>query len=162
MSEKDIFKELFEVAKKSKDPEGVVAACLVKNGSILALSPSAHDGVRHAEDLVLEIARLKGIKIDEKVILYTTLEPCSYRSPINNVRDCTSIILDVGIKTVIFAANDPEYSQNAKKRFIEAGVNYRQIRDKDFIRKSVELFNSTITIPLTSMGLPRAKKLPNN
>jgi pyrimidine deaminase RibD-like protein len=160
VNDKDIFEKLFEVAKKSKDPEGVVAACLVKEGNMLVSSPSASDGVRHAEDLVLEIAQRKRIKIDDKVTLYTTLEPCSYRSPKNKVKDCTTIIISAGIKNVIFAANDPEYSQDAKHRFQKAGVKYKQIKDKELIRKSVELFNSTITIPLTSMGLPRAKKLP--
>jgi hypothetical protein len=51
-----VFNHLFEVAKKSKDPEGVVVACLVKGDTILISSPSASDGVRHAEDLVLELA----------------------------------------------------------------------------------------------------------
>ena len=159
--DKEIFSKLFELAKTSKDPEGVVVACLVRHGEILVASPSASDGVRHAEDLVLEMARKADINIDGDVILYTTLEPCSYRNPKNHVKDCTSIIIDAGIKRVVFAANDPEYSKEARDRLLEVGVDYRQVTDKEIIRKAVELFNSTIVIPLTSMGLPRAKKLPD-
>ncbi|OGM11928.1 hypothetical protein A2Z22_01700 [Candidatus Woesebacteria bacterium RBG_16_34_12] len=162
MDEKEIFEKLFEIAEKSKDPEGVVAACLVKNGRILISSPSASNGIRHAEDLVLEKAEQKGIKIDGKITLYTTLEPCSYRSPKNKVLDCTTVILKSGIRNVIFAAQDPEYSKKARQRFQKAGISYRQIEDKDLIQKAIKLFNATIKIPLTSMGLPRAKKLLND
>jgi pyrimidine deaminase RibD-like protein len=161
MTDKYIFKHLFEIAKDSKDPEGVVTACLVKEGKILVSSPSADDGIRHAEDLVIDKAHQEGIKIDDGMILYTTLEPCSYRSPQNKVKDCTTIILKAGIKHVVFAANDPEFSKEARKRFKKSGVSYRQIKDKAIIRKSIEIFNGTIKIPLTSMGLPRKKKLPD-
>lgn len=156
----EVFDRLFEVAKLSKDPEGVVSACIVNGGKIVAESPSASDGIRHAEDLVLEKAKKEGVEIDSQTVLYTTLEPCSYRNPKNNVKDCTTIILEAGIKNVVFAANDPEYSKEARDRFVEAGVNFRQVEDREIIRKSIELFNSTITIPLTSMGLPRKKELP--
>lgn len=160
MTVKEIFEHLFEVAKTSKDPEGVVAACLVKDGEIIVSSPSADDGVRHAEDLVIEKAEKRGVEIDKDHILYTTLEPCSYRSPENKVEDCTTIIMNAGIRHVIFAANDPEYSKEANTRFEKAGVKYQQIKDKEIIRRSIKLFNATIKIPLTSMGLPRKKKLP--
>ena len=49
MTEKEIFDYLFKIAKTSKDQEGVVAACLVKDGQSLAGSPSADDSIRHAE-----------------------------------------------------------------------------------------------------------------
>lgn len=159
MNQREIFRKLFDIAKTSKDPEGVVAACLVKDWEILVSSPSAEDGIRHAEDLVIEKARKAGIKIDQSITLYTTLEPCSYRSPQNRVEDCTTIIINAGIKNVVFAAPDPEYSKDARNRFLAAGVDYKQIKEKDIIRKSIELFNSTIKIPLTSMGLPRKKRL---
>lgn len=162
MTNKEIFLELFKVAAQSQDPEGVVATCLVKDGDILISSPSASDGIRHAEDLVIELAKRNNIQLDNKVIIYTTLEPCSYRSPKNNVKDCTSLILDAGIRNVVFAANDPEYSKEARIRCEKAGISYCQIEDKVIIRQATELFNSTITIPFTSMGLPRKKKLPED
>lgn len=100
MDEKEIFNELFALAKTSKDPEGVVAACLVKGNKILLASASAEDGVRHAEDLVLEMARQQGIAIDNETWLVTTLEPCSFRNPKNGVKDCTTLILEGGVKNV--------------------------------------------------------------
>jgi len=96
MNEHQIFAHLFEIAKDAKDPEGVVTACLVCDGEIVASSPSADDGVRHAEDLVLEKAKEEKVNLGN-VTLYTTLEPCSYRNPVNNVEDCTTIIIEAGI-----------------------------------------------------------------
>jgi pyrimidine deaminase RibD-like protein len=159
MDDREIFKYLFEICKKSKDPEGVVAACLVKKGKILVSSPSADDGIRHAEDLLLSKAKVKGIPIERDLVLYTTLEPCSFRSPENKIEDCTTLILRAGIKNVVFAAQDPEYSLGAEKRFKEAKVSCRMIGDREIIRKAVAIFNSTIKIPLASMQLPRVKKI---
>ena len=160
MNEREIFNNLFEVAKKSKDPEGVVAACLVKDGIVILSVPSAEDGIRHAEDLLIGIAGEVGVNIDSDTLLVTTLEPCSYRNPSNKVEDCTTIIINSGIKRVLYAARDPDFSKDAKVRFSEAGVEYLQVEDKAIVKKAVELFNSTIKIPLTSEGLPRAKKFP--
>lgn len=157
MNDKQIFTHLFEIAKTSKDQEGVVAACLVKNGQILVSSPSADDSIRHAEDLVIAKAQKQGIILDENIILYTTLEPCSIRD--KNIADCTSIILKTGIKTIIYAAQDPEYSQDAKQRFLKAGVNYQQIKDEAIIAQAIELFNSTSKKPLAEWHLPRQKRL---
>ena len=157
MTEQEIFNYLFEIAKTSQDQEGVVAACLVKEGQILAGSPSADDSVRHAEDLVIEKTQKQRIILDEKVILYTTLEPCSTRD--KNVLDCASIILKTGLKSIIYAAQDSEYSQEAKQRFLKAGVLYQQVQDQTIINRAVELFNSTSKKPLSTWQLPRQKKL---
>lgn len=157
MTDQEIFEYLFEIAKTSKDKEGVVAACLVKDGRILAGSPSADDSIRHAEDLVIEKAQKQDIVLDDKVILYTTLEPCSTRD--KDVLDCTSIILKTGIRTIVYAAQDPEYSQGAKQRFAEAGVKYEQSPDLEIIQQAIDLFNSTSKKPFTEWQLPRQKKL---
>jgi pyrimidine deaminase RibD-like protein len=160
MTEIEIFEQLFELGKTAQDPEGVVVACLVEDDNVILSSPSANDGIRHAEDLLLEQAKISGIDINDKVILYVTLEPCSYRSPKNNVDDCTTIIIKAGIKNIIYAAPDPEYSQEARDRFLKAGVSYQMTQDKDITLKAINLFNNTITIPLTSMNLPRKKTIP--
>lgn len=39
MTDREIFEYLFAIAKTSKDQEGVVAACLVKDGRILVGPP---------------------------------------------------------------------------------------------------------------------------
>lgn len=146
MTDKQIFDYLFEIAKTSKDQDGVVAACLVKDGKILVSAPSADDSVCHAEDLVIENARKQGIVLDKNIILYTTLEPCSSRD--KDISDCASIILKTGIKTIIYAAKDPEYSQQSRQRCIQAGISYQQVNDKNIIKKAVNLFNSTSIKPL--------------
>jgi pyrimidine deaminase RibD-like protein len=159
MDEQHIFDHLFEMCTKSKDPDGAVAACLVQNGHILISSPCADDGVRHAEDLLLTKAKEQNIQIDTDTILYTTLEPCSKRSPRKNIRDCTTLILAAGIRHVVFAAPDPEFSMDARKRFVQAGISYSMVNDKEITQKAIEVFNRTITSPLTYMGTLRAKTI---
>ena len=157
MTDQEIFEYLFEIAKTSKDQEGEVAACLVKDGRIFAGSPSADDSICHAEDLVIQKAQKQGIILDEDVVLYTTLEPCSTRD--ENVADCTSIILKADIKTIVYAAQDPEYSQEAKQRLEKAGVKYLQVKNSAIIRQAIDLFNSTSNKPFLDWQLPRQKKL---
>lgn len=159
MNTKLIFDHLFEVAKTSRDPEGVVAACLVRSGEILVSSASSDDGQYHAEYLVIQKAKDKDIRIDKDDILYTTLEPCSDLPNVNDGRDCVSCILEAGIKKIVFGANDPEYSKQAEKRLKSQGVNYRQIKNKKLIQKCADLFSSTIKIDLDRMKLPRKDKI---
>ena len=136
LTEKEIFHHLFEIAKTSKDPEGVVAACLVKDKRIFVISPSSDDSIYHAEFLVVKKAKESGIPIDNECILYTTLEPCSDLPAVNDGIDCTTCLLDAGVKMIVYGANDPEYSKAAGNRFRKAGVNYRKQRTKKD-RKSV-------------------------
>ncbi|KKU13869.1 MAG: hypothetical protein UX21_C0034G0008, partial [Microgenomates group bacterium GW2011_GWC2_45_8] len=89
--------------------------------------------------------------------LYTTLEPCSTR--VENVADCSSIILKADIKTIVYAAQDPEYSQEAKQRLEKAGVKYLQVKNSAIIRQAIDLFNSTSNKPFLDWQLPRQKKL---
>jgi pyrimidine deaminase RibD-like protein len=146
MEIKKIYGHLFQIAKKSKDPEGVVAACIVKNGGIIASAASADDGVRHAEDLVIE--KIKDIKIDDSTMLYITLEPCNTRNLKKKIKDCTSLIIDSGIKRVIFAARDPKFSKITQKRLKKAKILAKQIKDEKIIKKAVEIFNQTAKEPL--------------
>jgi deoxycytidylate deaminase len=76
------------------------------------------------------------------------------------LKDCTTLIINSGVKNVVYAAPDPEYSPEAKRRFHEAGVNYRMVEDKEITTTAIEIFNNTITDPITFMGTPRAKRLP--
>jgi pyrimidine deaminase RibD-like protein len=152
-----IFKKLFSLKKYSDDVEGVVCACIVdKKGKILFSSPSFKDG-RHAEYVVIQKIREKNISSDN-LILYTTLEPCSKRSN-PSMQDCTTVVIHSGIKNVVYAALDPEYSSETANRFKKSGIKYQRIKNKTIIRESMKLFNSTITIPLSEMELNRKKKL---
>ena len=145
MNDKQIFEYLFELAKTSKDTEGVVVACLVLDRKILVASASSDDGVRHAEDLVIYKAKVQNIPITDKTILYTTLEPCCQRNPIKNMIDCTTLIVQSGIKEVVYAAKDPKDSISSNERFLTAGNVYRQVVDDNIISKAREIFNNTVT-----------------
>jgi pyrimidine deaminase RibD-like protein len=155
MKENGVFYSLIDVAKSVEDPEGSVAACLVKNGDIVTISPSAENGIRHAEDLVLEMAREGGVEIDADTMLFTTLEPCSYRSPRNRVEDCTSLIISSGVKRVLFAAPDPNFSKDARDRLNEAGIVVEQISDEEIIEAAKDVFNGSITKTITVFGTDR-------
>lgn len=159
MSVIDIYNHLFKVAKTSHDPEGVVVACIVRDDKILTSSASSDDGVCHAEYLVIKNARKQNIKLDKHCILYTTLEPCSDLPNANNGKDCTSVIIESGIKHVVFAASDPEYSTKARERFKKEDIECTQIDDSCLIDKSKLLFNSTIKKNLNDLKLPRKKVL---
>jgi pyrimidine deaminase RibD-like protein len=159
MDEATIFELLLDVARTSKDPEGVVAACLVRDGMVVEASASSDDGHYHAEYLVIQRATVRGITIDETCVLYTTLEPCSGLPAVNDGIDCTTCLLAVGVQHVVFAARDPEHSAAAQVRFEEAGATYRQVEDPRIIERAVHLFNTTLGRDLSSLRLPRRSKL---
>lgn len=157
--EQEIFTFLFSLAETSKDPEGVVAACLLRKGQLLASSASSDDGRYHAEYLVVQQLREDGIVADDQCVLYTTLAPCSDVSAVNDGRDCTTSLLEAGVRHVVFAADDPEYAKTAEIRFRAIGGTYRQIADRELIRRAARLFNATISGDLSGLYLPRQGKL---
>lgn len=158
--QRNIFTHLFEVGRSSRDPEGVVSACLVDaSGKIVVSSASADDAIRHAEDLVIEKAARDKIEITPEMVLYTTLEPCSRRLEENNVEDCTTIIKNSGVKKIIIGARDPEWSMDTKDRLEKADREYCLIEDDEIEEKCIELFNSTLHTDLDKMKLPRKTAL---
>lgn len=143
MTEKEIFEYLLEISETSSDPRGVVSACLVRDGEILLGSPSSNDGVLHAENIIIPAFRESPDSNPEGCILYSTLVPCSKRTnPI--MRACTNVIIDAGIKEVIYGAKDPEYTERSINELKEQGIHVRQTTDKEIIKKCAELFNSTL------------------
>ena len=157
--EQEIFTFLFSLAETSKDPEGVVAACLLRDGQLLASRTSSDDGRYHAEYLVVQQLREHGIIADERCVLYTTLAPCSDVSAVNDGHDCTTSLVEAGVRHVVFAADDPEYGKSAKVRFRAVGGTYRQVDDRELVRRAARLFNATISRDLPSLYLPRDRKL---
>ncbi|HRY82249.1 MAG TPA: deaminase [Candidatus Moranbacteria bacterium] len=140
MNEVEIFNHLFEIAKKSHDPRGVVSACLINGDEIITSSASADDGKLHAEEIVIE----KGKEdITNSTVLYSTLEPCSQRKN-KEIIDCTTVIINSGIKNVIFGAKDPEHSSKTHKRLGEKGISIRQTTNPDIIKKCAQIFNGTV------------------
>lgn len=158
-NERDIFTYLFRLAETSMDPEGLVAACLMRDGQLLASSASSDDGRCHAEYLVVRGLREQGITADERCVLYTTLAPCSDVSAVNDGRDCTTSLLDAGVRHVVFAADDPEYGKGAESRFRAAGGSCRQVDDEKLVWRAGQLFNATISRDLSGLYLPRKRKL---
>lgn len=146
MNDVEVFNFLFEVARKSKDPRGITASCLVDGGKILSSAPSADDGIRHSEDLLFEKIVNENVSYSKETILYCTLEPCSKRRH-KNIKDCTTLIIDNGIKKVVYGAKSPDQSHVTGKRFEGAGVAIRQANDPEIIKKCAEIFNDSVREP---------------
>lgn len=144
MNEKEIFNYLFEIAKTSKDKEGVVAACLVQSGKIIIALPSSDDGKWHAEYRVIEKTLSSGIAIKSTDIIYSTVEPCGQRS---KMIDCSSYMIEKGVKNICYAAADPSQHEFSHKKFLKNGINIWQTKHKQIIEKARGIFNSTMVTP---------------
>ncbi len=142
MNEQSIFNHLFKIAIRSKDTDGVVTSCLVRDGQIIADAVSA--GVEHAEYELIKKLNAEKIEIFPDDILYVTLQPCDQRSTPEGeaLGDCTTNTIQAGIKNVVYAAAYPKSLQSLEQ-FSVAGVNIRQVEDTTIIKQAVELFNST-------------------
>lgn len=147
MTESEIFEDLFKVASAANSRRGAVAACLVRNGSILAIKASMDSPNRHAEDLLLEEIQQKEIIIENEDILYSTIQPCGERTPGGGGEvfgDCATKIINSSIKHVIYAMNDPHYSIKVNERFATVGIESHQIANETIIEKARKIFNETI------------------
>lgn len=145
MSEEEIFAQLFEAAKMSKDPDGVVAAALVRDGRILSAVGSADDGLIHAEQRLIEALNDDGLQPQKTDILYCTLEPCVKRSSKkSHLKDCCSQIIEAGISRVVYGVSDPNNEDLAKKKLKRAGIQAGQTDDQDISRQCLDIFNSTV------------------
>jgi pyrimidine deaminase RibD-like protein len=104
--------------KNSVSEEGKISpkvgVVIIKNGEILGYSFRGQLGDGdHAEYTLLEKV-LQGQNLSG-AILFTTLEPCTYRS---NRKSCTDWIIEKGIKHVFIGVLDPNpknYSNSCKK-----------------------------------------------
>lgn len=153
MTDEWIFSRLFKEALKSGDPRGVVSAALVRDDEIIAIQGSGDDGVRHAEDLLLQKHVQIGGKITEDDTLYVTLIPCIERS-ISGLRSCVDFILELGIQNVVYAADDPSQSERTKKILTRRGVNLRQVKNKKIIENARALFNASLRKEKSDYPLP--------
>ena len=140
MNEKQIFEELFKIARSVKDPKGVVSACLTDGKKIIAIAVSAENGIDHAEKILLSNKKFSNPK---HLILYSTLEPCSKRSN-SNMKSCSDYIIESGIKKVIYAAKDHSQSLITKQKFKENNIILIQVKDKEIIKESQNLFNNSV------------------
>ena len=143
MDERDIFNHLLKIAPQSKDTDGVVTCCLIRDGEIVIDAVSA--GIEHAEYELIKKVQVEQFKILPTDILYVTLQPCDSRTPCEGgeaLGDCTTNTINAGIKNIVYGATYPR-SINSLKRFAEAEVSIRQTADTTIIQECAELFNST-------------------
>lgn len=155
MTEQEIFEHLFSIADQSDDTGGVVSSCLVRQGFIVAVGISCNDG-KHSEYVLLHQLELSAISVLPDDIVYTTVEPCGKRTPGGQgeyMGDCTTNLIDAGVRYVVYAAPDPDASDQTRYKFEQAGSSLRQVNDPHIIRQAITLFNSTVTS--TSDALPQ-------
>lgn len=70
-----------------------------------------------------------------------------------NIWDCTTNLIQAGVRYVVYAAPDPDASAQTRYKFEQAGCSLRQVNDPHVIRQAIALFNSTVTS--TSDALPQ-------
>ena len=148
MTDYEIFQELFRIAESLNSKKGAVAACLVRKGKIILSSGSSDMPSRHAEDLLLEKARLENLTIETNDILYVTLQPCGERTKGGGGEqfgDCTSNIIKSPVKNVVYGVTDHLYSLQVNTRFDEAGITHRHFDNQEITEKARRIFNETIT-----------------
>jgi pyrimidine deaminase RibD-like protein len=153
MTEREIFEHLFSIASQSTDTDGVVTACLVRDGQIILDAVSA--GIEHAEFILLKKMNSANLIPDETYILYSTLQPCDRRSSVEGqkIGDCTTNILKSGIKTVVYAVSYPK-SLHSTERFNLSGVSAKECREIEIVKRAIQLFNSTNDDPSTHLPMP--------
>ncbi len=136
MQHEKFMKRALEIALNGTgfvSPNPRVGAVLVKNGEIISEGWHRKYGGFHAEVEAIENYPLDNF---DDVTLYVTLEPCNHQG---KTPPCTELIIEKGIKHVVFAASDPnpEVEGNGAKRLAEAGINVeRGVLEKEALWQS--------------------------
>ncbi|EKD48047.1 MAG: riboflavin biosynthesis protein RibD [uncultured bacterium] len=102
----DFLKKTLILARKGEPlayPNPLVGAILVKNGKIIGQGYHKKFGSPHAEVVAINNCVKKGNN-PENSTLYVNLEPCSHHG---KTPPCTNLIIEKGIKKVVFAVKDP-------------------------------------------------------
>lgn len=144
LTERQIFDRLVQIGRSSND-QGAVSACIVRRGKIIAETPSVDVGlIIHAEHRVLALIDRQQQRILPIDTLYTTLEPCTGRFDSHRgVADCTTIILNSGIRRVVYGATDPMQTVLTHARFNAEGVELLQTQDPEIRENCRRLFNES-------------------
>ncbi len=111
----------------------MVGAVLVREDRIIAEAFHRGFGMAHAERDLLE--RFPG-EIDSSDVLYVNLEPCCHHG---KTPPCTDILLERGIKTVVYGMGDPDPRVAGKGRAILEAKGVRVIGP--MLRAQCEWFN---------------------
>lgn len=102
-------RQCFELALNGTgkvSPNPLVGAVIVKNEKVLATGFHKSYGESHAErDAIMKLAK-KGIikNCAAEATIYISLEPCNH---FGKTPPCTGLIIEAGIKKVVFAVRDP-------------------------------------------------------
>lgn len=94
--------ELASLGRYNVGNGALVGAVLVRDELIIAEGYHSHFGATHAERMLLESFTEPILSSD---ILYVNLEPCCH---IGKTPPCTDIILERGIKHVVYGIQDPD------------------------------------------------------
>ena len=109
MSSEFFIRRTFALAQQAAgfvSPNPLVGAVIVKDGKIIAEGYHRAYGKNHAErEAILKLAGKKLVKNCARgATLYVNLEPCAHHG---KTPPCTDIIIEAGIKKVVFAVRDP-------------------------------------------------------
>lgn len=107
MSHADFMGRCLTLAERGRGTVGInplVGAVLVRDGTVIAEGFHSGYGKVHAERQLLE-------KFDQKIcsndVLYVNLEPCCHSGSTKKTPPCTSLILERGIRHVVYGMQDP-------------------------------------------------------
>jgi diaminohydroxyphosphoribosylaminopyrimidine deaminase/5-amino-6-(5-phosphoribosylamino)uracil reductase len=136
-------------------PNPLVGAVIVKNRKILAEGYHRARGENHAErEAILKLAGKKPVKNRARgAALYVSLEPCAHYG---QTPPCTDIIIEAGIKKVIFAVRDPnpqvrrlDSAHILKKTGLE--VVYPVLEEEARELNKVFFYNQTAGLPYLTL-----------
>lgn len=153
MNEQRIFEHLLNIANRSGDTDGVVTACLMRDGEIITDAVSA--GVEHAEYELLKKLKKESLAILPQDVVYVTVQPCDSRTVGGGgelLGDCTTNLINAKVRFVVYGAAYTR-SDNSNSRFATAGVSIRQIDNIEVVRSCIKLFNDTNCHPAKHLPL---------
>lgn len=110
-------------ARPQSRPNPAVGAIVIQNGLVVGRGWTMQGGRPHAEAAALAQAGGKACG----ATLYTTLEPCSHRSP--RGPSCTELIIAAAPSVVVIAEEDPDprTAGEGERRIIDAGIAVRRV-----------------------------------
>jgi len=123
-----------EIAQRSKDPSTKVGACIVApDKTIVSMGYNGfprgcNDAQALYEDRAIKLMRTIHAEVNAIITAKRDLTGCTlYVSPLHPCANCAAIIVQSGIKRVVYKASDavPRWAdsfQNAAMMFLEAGV----------------------------------------
>ena len=136
MEDIQLMQQAIALAKKGKghvNPNPLVGAVLVKDGTIIGKGYHEQYGQLHAERNALKDCKVS----PEGAVLYVTLEPCNHHG---KTPPCTEAIIENGIAKVVIGTLDPNPQMAVKsvkilqEHGIEVVVGMLEEECKDLIR----------------------------